>query len=137
MGSAALIVLDTHILLWWVGGEEGTLSAPAKAAIEKELADGRIFVSSASAWEVAILAARRRIGLSSDVRAWLDTVGEIDAVRFVPIDNEIAVRSTQLGDDFHRDPADRYIVATSQKLGAPLVTADRKIREYRGVQTIW
>lgn len=132
-----MIVIDTHVLLWWTGGEPGQLSAPAKQAIQTELDGGTIFVSSASAWEIAILAARRRIGLSSDVLGWLETVGEIGAVTFVPIDNEIAVKSTQLGEDFHRDPADRYIVATSQKLGWPLVTADRKIREYRNVHTIW
>jgi PIN domain nuclease of toxin-antitoxin system len=137
MGSTQVIVIDTHILLWWTGGEERQLSTPAKRAIDAELNGGNIFISSASAWEIAILAARRRIGLSSDVLGWLGMVGEIEAIRFVPIDNEIAVKSTQLGEDFHKDPADRYIVATSQKLGAPLVTADSKIRDYRHVHTIW
>lgn len=137
MGRPQLIVLDTHVLLWWTGGEPGEVSSAARQTIEAELDGGKIFISSASAWEIAILVARRRIGLSLDVLGWLETVGEIAAVEFVPIDNDIAVMSTQLGDDFHRDPGDRYIVATSQKLGVPLVTADRKIREFRSVHTIW
>lgn len=132
-----MIVLDTHVLLWWTGGTHGRLSAAAAAAVEAELDGGTIFVSSASAWEIAVLAARGRIGLSSDVLEWLKAVGEVAALKFVPIDNEIAVRSAQLGDEFHRDPGDRYIVATSQKLQAPLVTADDKIRKYPHVHTIW
>ncbi|SFT48032.1 type II toxin-antitoxin system VapC family toxin [Mesorhizobium sp. YR577] len=132
-----MIVIDTHVLLWWLAGEARQLSPAAQNAIEAELDGGTIFVSSASAWEIAILASRRRIGLASDVSEWLKKVGEIEAVKFVPIDNEIAVKSTQLGEDFHKDPADRWIVATSQKLGAPLVTADSKITQYPHVATIW
>jgi PIN domain nuclease of toxin-antitoxin system len=132
-----VIVIDTHVLLWWVAGEARQLSPAATKAIEAELDGGTIFVSSASSWEIAILASRRRIGLSSDVSEWLKSVGEIEAAQFVPIDNEIAVKSTQLGEEFHKDPADRWIVATSQKLGAPLVTADSKIIGYPHVATIW
>lgn len=137
MGSAALIVIDTHVLLWWAGGDERKLSKAAKRAIDAQLNGGSIFISSASAWEVAVLVSKRRIGLSTDVNDWLKVIGEIEAVNFVPIDNEIAVRSAQMGDDFHKDPADRWIVATSQKLGAPLVTADSRILGYSKVETIW
>ena len=72
-----------------------------------------------------------------DVEEWLSAVEQIEAVNFVPVDNEIAVRSAQLPGEFHKDPADRIIVATSRKLGAPLVTADEKIRGYRHVRSIW
>src|SRR5262249_28517405 len=137
MGSAQVIVIDTHVLLWWTDGDDRKLSSAAKRAIEAELNGGNIFISSATAWEIAVLVLKRPIGLSTDVNDWRKTVSEIEAVNFVPIDNEIAVRSTQLGDDFHNDPADRWIVATSQKLGSPLVTADSRILGYSGVETIW
>lgn len=132
-----MIVVDTHVLLWWFSGQTRNLSAKARQALEAERNGGSIFISSISAWEIAVLAARGRIGLSTDVSAWLETVRLLGAVAFVPIDNEIAVKSTQLGPDFHKDPADRFIVATSLKLSAPLVTADRKLRSYRDVRTIW
>jgi PIN domain nuclease of toxin-antitoxin system len=131
-----MVLIDTHVLLWWIGGER-RLSAAARHSIETELDGGTIYISSASAWEIAVLASKGRIGLSSDVADWLATVEAIEAVRFVPIDNEIALRSVRLGDDFHRDPGNRFIVATSQKLGVPLVTADDKIRDYPHVATIW
>lgn len=132
-----MIVIDTHILLWWFSGEEARLSRLALKTLENERQQGGIVVSSATAWEISVLAFRKRIGLTSSVSEWLEMVERVDAITFVPVDNEIAVRSTQLGDDFHRDPGDRFIVATAQKLSAPLVTADEKIRRYPRVETIW
>jgi PIN domain nuclease of toxin-antitoxin system len=137
MGRAQVIVVDTHVLLWWFSSETAKLSASSLAALENERNGGKIFVSSITAWEIAILVERGRICLGRDVLSWLAAVSLVDAVRFVPIDNEIAVLSTQLGPEFHRDPADRYIVATCLKLSAPLVTADRQIHRYPHVRTIW
>lgn len=71
------------------------------------------------------------------VAEWLAALGQIEAVRFVPVDNEIAVASTALPDEFHRDPADRIIVATARRHAAPLVTIDDKIRRYGHLRTIW
>ncbi len=132
-----MIVLDTHTLIWWASGDKGQLSAAAAQAIEAELNGGQIFVSSISAWELAMLVATGRIALSFDIGDWLSLVGQIEAVSFVPVDNEIAVKSAELPGEFHKDPADRIIVATARKLAAPLVTADDKIRGYPHVRTLW
>lgn len=132
-----MIVLDTHVLLWWVSGDTARLSVIAAQAIEQELAGGRIVISSFSAWELAMLVERGRIALSMDVETWLSVVGRIEAVRFVPVDNEIGFRSVTLPGVFHKDPADRIIVATARKLAAPLITADEKILAYPHVRTLW
>ena len=84
-----------------------------------------------------MLVNRGRLDLTMDIEEWLTVVGQIEAVRFVPVDNEIGLKSVELPGDFHKDPADRLIVATARKLAAPLVTADDKIRAYPHVQTIW
>lgn len=131
-----MIVLDTHTLVWWVA-RDPTLSKKAKAAIERELAGGEIIVSAISAWEIAMLVEREKLVFSMDVGSWLATVSAIEAVRFVPIDPEIAVKSVGLPGEFHKDPADRMIVATARKLAVPLVTKDEKIRAYPHVKTIW
>ncbi|MHB1675966.1 MAG: PIN domain-containing protein [Sulfuriferula sp.] len=65
------------------------------------------------------------------------TVAKIEAVRFLPVDIDITMKSVALPGEFHKDPADRMIVATARKLGAQLVTKDEKIRKYRHVKTIW
>lgn len=131
-----MIVLDTHVLVWWVTGD-AILSKKAKAVIDHELHEGGIIVSAISAWEIAMLVAHERLVLSMDVSSWLATVAEIEAVRFLPVDVEIATKSVELPGGFHKDPADRIIVATARKLAAPLVTKDDKIRTYPHVKTIW
>ncbi|WP_144145956.1 type II toxin-antitoxin system VapC family toxin [Paraburkholderia sp. BCC1884] len=131
-----MIVLDTHTLIWWVNGD-ASLSRKAKSAITQELAGGDIVVSAISAWEIAMLVERERLDLSMDVSSWLAAVSSIEAVRFVPVDVEISIKSVELPGEFHKDPADRMIVATARKLAAPLVTKDEKIRAYRHVKTIW
>lgn len=131
-----MIVLDTHALVWWVSGDP-QLSRTAGAAIEAEGQDGEILVSAITAWEVAMLVKAGRLALTMDATAWLDTVVQVPAVRFVPVDVRISVQSVELPGEFHKDPADRFIVATARHLGAPLVTADLKIRDYPHVQTIW
>jgi PIN domain nuclease of toxin-antitoxin system len=132
-----MIVLDTHALLWWANGERAQLSAAAASAIDAEMDGGQILVSSMSAWELAMLVERGRVALSMDIASWLDTLSRIDAVQMVPVDSEIAVKSVQLPGDFHKDPADRIIVATARKFAAPLVSADEKIRAYPHVRAIW
>lgn len=132
-----MIVLDTHVLLWWVSGS-GQLSATAEKAIKRTLARGsEVLISAISAWEVAMLIEKGRLVLSMDIENWFDEVSQIDGLRFIPVDNEIGIKSTVLPGTFHQDPADRMIVATARKLAISLVTADEKIRSYEHVKTIW
>ena len=131
-----MIVLDTHALVWWVTGD-ATLSNKARKTIEREQSGGVIIVSAISAWEISMLVAHGRLVLSMDVSSWLATVSEIDVVRFYPVDVEIARKSVELPGEFHKDPADRMIVATARKLSVPLITKDDKILSYPHVKTIW
>lgn len=131
-----MIVLDTHAWVWWLS-QAPELSSPARQAIDAEAAEGDIRVSSISAWEVAMLVAADRLELRMDVEDWLAEAESLPFLRFVPVDNRIAVQSTRLPGTFHADPADRMIVATARGLGAPLVTKDKKLRRYRHVTTIW
>lgn len=131
-----MIVLDTHALVWWVS-DDRQLSATAKAAIAAEREKAEILLSAITAWEVAMLVRAGRLELTQDVMTWLDTIAELPGVRFVPVDARISVQSVDLPGVFHKDPADRIIVATARHLGAPLVTADLKIRDYPHVHTIW
>ncbi len=131
-----MIVLDTHALVWWAAGD-AQLSRPAHEAIEAEGQGGEILVSAISAWEVAMLAKAGRLALTMDAAAWLDTVAQVPAIRFVPVDVRISVQSVDLPGEFHKDPADRIIVATARHHSVPLVSADLKIRDYPHVQTIW
>ncbi|ANN80604.1 type II toxin-antitoxin system VapC family toxin [Bordetella flabilis] len=131
-----MIVLDTHALIWWVSGDP-QLGANAKAAIAGARRDGQILLSAITAWEIAMLVRGGRLDLTQDVMTWLDTVADLPMVRFVPVDARISVQSVDLPGQFHKDPADRIIVATARHFGVPLVTADLRIRDYPHVQSIW
>jgi len=133
-----LIVLDTHVLIWWVNGG-GDLSEAAASAIDREIdsENGALLVSSITAWEIAMLVSRQRLTLAMNVDDWLREVGDVEGIRFVPLDNDVAIASTRLPGAFHKDPADRIIVALARHLNAPLVTADEKIHSYRHVRSIW
>ena len=133
-----MIVLDTHALLWWVNGDP-QFSQSALKAIEHELQaeEGEILISAITAWEIALLVEKGRLTLSMTTDDWLETVEEIEGVRFVAVDAATAVESTRLPGEFHKDPADRMIVALARHYNAELVTADDKITAYRHVRTVW
>ena len=123
--------------MWWVSGDK-SLSAVAAKTINETLDSGsEVIISSISAWEIAMLIEKGRLVLSMDVESWIDEVTQIDGVRFVPVDNEIGIKSTMLPGEFHKDPADRMIVATARKLAIPLVTADERIINYEHVKTVF
>ena len=131
-----MIVLDTHILLWWVS-DPTTLSKPAKRAIDAAVESRSVHVSCISSWEIALLVERGRLRLALDVRDWLCRCEALPFVTFVTVSNAIAVESVRLPDFPHADPADRIIAATALSLGAALVTKDDKLRNYPHLKTIW
>ena len=130
-----MILLDTHALVWWVSG--GPLSERARDAIARHARRRSLHASSISVWEIATLVARGRLELSLDVVEWIARVEAIESLRFVPVDNRIALASTRLPGELPRDPADRLIVATARSLDAALVTRDARLAAYPHVETIW
>lgn len=131
-----MILLDTHALIWWVSADARLPESTAKL-ITQNLTENAVLISAISAWEVAQLVARDRLVLSRPVSDWLDLVQAINGVHFVPIDHRVAVESVSLPGDFHKDPADRFLVATARLLGATLLSCDDKIRAYAHVNTFW
>jgi len=132
-----LIVLDTHVLVWWVG-EDRRLVKAARSAIDSSMAAGdAVLVSAISAWEVGMLVRRGRLALSMPVEEWLLAVQSLEGVSIIPISAEIAVQSVNLPGEFHQDPADRMIVALARERNASLLTADEKIHRYPHVRCSW
>lgn len=131
-----MIVLDTHVWVWWISDPD-KLSRKARRSIDEAIAERSIYVSSISAWEVALLVLRDRLTLTMDVRDWVARSESLPFLNFVPVDNAIALKSTHLPGRFHSDPADRIIVATALVLGAPLITKDRKLLSYAHARAIW
>lgn len=131
------LVLDTHVLIWLVS-EPNKLSRVARAVIAQARKRGQpLYISSISIWEIAMLIVAKRLVLTMEAQKWFETLEQLAYLSFIPVDNPIAKASVFLSDFPHRDPADRMIVATASELGATLVTSDQKIRDYKGVKTLW
>jgi len=131
-----VIVLDTHVWVWWVSGIE-ELPLKIIRLIEKAIDQKAIYISCISVWEVAQLIERGRLQITLDVNNWVAKSEALPFVHFIPVDNVIALRSVQLPSPLHPDPADRIIIATALNLGFSLVTRDERLARYAHVQTIW
>lgn len=128
-------LLDTHILLWW-HEDRGRLSRDQQEVIAAADADSPLLISDISLWEVAMLHSLGRIRLTIPLREWLGKLASPPLVRRNGMSPAIAAELASLPDSFHRDPADRILVATARVLGATLLTRDRRITEARLVDTL-
>ena len=129
-----MIVLDTHIWVWWVHEDEGLTQTQAEAIEANETSV--IGVSAISCWEIAKLVEYRRLELPCSLSSWFEQALSYPGVHLLELSPEIAIGSTQLPGKFHRDPADQIIVATARIHGCPLVTSDGKLLKYSHVKTI-
>lgn len=120
------LLLDTHVFLWWRTNR--VMRADAMDAIRS--ADA-VFVSAASAWEVAIKSAAGRLRLDA---AFADGV-EASGFEPLPIDFQHAAAAAELL-PHHRDPFDRMLVAQARVERLTLVTQDRQLEPYGGA-IIW
>lgn len=129
MGSQSLIVLDTHVLLWF-DRHDPALGQEAIADVTDALAADALAASAISFWEVALLLRKGRLALRLPVEQWRRDFLEQGLIE-LPITGTIGIAAAQLR-CFQADPADRIIVAAAQNLGATLFTADEKILAWPG-----
>ena len=126
------LLLDTHTLLWWLAGDK-QLSPAARWALEDE--SNPVYVSAASAWEVA---AKHRLGkLPKAGPLARDFAGEVVRQGFLelPITLDDGQRAGALAGN-HKDPFDRMLVAQAKAHDLALVSNERAFDTY-GVIRIW
>jgi PIN domain nuclease of toxin-antitoxin system len=131
-----VIVLDTSVWIWWVA-DPSRLSAKARRTIVTNESAGELVVSAISVWEIAVKVSLGKLTLDRDVRTWIALASAYRGIAILPLAPDDAMESTLLPGSFHRDPADRIIVAIARRMGVPLVTSDAAIRAYRHVKTVW
>jgi PIN domain nuclease of toxin-antitoxin system len=128
-----MILLDTHILIWWID-DSPRLSQSHRQIIQSRQDDG-LGISIYSCWEIAMLVEYGKLELKFSIEDWLEIALSHPNLRTIDLTIPIIVKSTQLP-GFHKDPADQIIVATSIISGIPLLTADAKIIAYPDVTTL-
>ncbi|HEY3115329.1 MAG TPA: type II toxin-antitoxin system VapC family toxin, partial [Chloroflexota bacterium] len=119
------LLLDTMALIWWL--EDPPRLGAARAAIEDPT--NEVYVSAASAWEIATKVSRGRLALPPDVAAWLPRVMEKD--RFTPLAITVAhAAAVEYLPRHHRDPFDRLLIAQATVEGVRIVTSDPLVARY-------
>lgn len=130
-----MILVDTHVVVW-LAFDQDQLSRKARTAIDQARrgADG-LAISDITLMELATLASKGRVRLDISLESFLQEV----ETRFVvlPITGRACARAIGLPASYPRDPADRIIGATALVEGLSLLTADRDIRRFRALRTIW
>ena len=134
--SPGLILLDTHVWLWWLLEPEKLSPAQDEAIAGAGEAGGEVCLSAFSCWEVARLVQGRRVELDLPLDRWMTAATDDAGFEVVAVDREIAIEANRLPGEFHRDPADRIIVATARLLGVPLLTRDARILAYPHVEAV-
>jgi PIN domain nuclease of toxin-antitoxin system len=126
------LLLDTHALLWWLADDP---ALPASARKHLARAGNTIFVSSASAWEIATKLRIGKLQTAGDLLA--DFPGYLARERFegLPISTDHAVRAGLLPGP-HKDPFDRMLIAQAQAERLSIISNDTAFDNY-GVRRLW
>ncbi len=128
------LLLDTHVWLWRLLEPE---RLSPKAAGTLAARGHTVYLSPISVWETLVLARRGRLALEPLPAEWIRPALRRSSVVMAPLTHEVAIRSETLDGFRSPDPADRFLVATAIEQSLVLVTADRMMRRYRRVETLW
>ena len=131
-----MITMDTCAIIW-DALEPGKLSAKAKKAIKKADDSNALIMCDISIWEISMLVKRKRIEVDETPANFLRLILNSRNYTVVNISPEIAELSVNLDDNLNSDPADRLIAATSILKQAPVVTADKNLRNSTILETVW
>jgi PIN domain nuclease of toxin-antitoxin system len=127
------LLLDTHVWIW--SQENPDLLPPQTREAINDRSNG-CAVSVISELEIARLAQRKQIELDRGVEEWIDKSIAVLGAHEIELSRVIAVEAYRLPGAFHRDPADRVLVATARLFGMTLVSADRQLLRYRHVNSM-
>jgi len=135
-GGALRLLLDTHILLWWLDAPGRLTAAQSRALDSSREISEEMGVAAITLWEIAKLTELKRIQFDRPLDLVLRAFEEHPSLRVIRLDADVAHESTMLGDRLQGDPADQLIVATARVHGLRLVTADERIRRSGAVPVI-
>jgi len=117
------LLLDTHVLLWWLTDDRRLKSAERRAIADR---DAVVYISAASIWEIAIKKRLRRLDVDTEV---LERQMEAGAMIELPVRWQHASETGALP-DHHEDPFDRMLIAQARVEGLTVVTYDEAFHPY-------
>lgn len=129
-----MILLDTCAIIW-DALSPNQLTSNATQAINN--VEYELVICDISIWEISMLIKRNRLSIDIPAAEFIKTAIQARNLRVQEITPAIAELSVNLDPEVNNDPADRLIAATSISLNAPVVTADKNLRNTSLVETIW
>jgi len=130
-----VIICDTHVLIFWQDDPK-RLTKKAKELLIIGLEEKTLACSDISFWEIAMLFNAGRLRGDVSAKQFMKDIVLTMGLSVLPVTPEIAVLSQE--DIFvHKDPADRLIASTAIVHKAPLISADAKLRDVRGLDVVW
>lgn len=130
-----MILLDTHIWIWWLTSSS-SLKHAERSALDAAAEAGKLCLSVISMWEAQMLHVKQRLELPLPFADWLVRATDAPVLSILPLDSDVIIALEKLPGSFHGDPADRLIVATARAHDIPLATHDGTIRKSRVVK-LW
>jgi len=121
--------MDTHIWLWFARHDK-RLKMPGQKAIDQAITQGQLRISIMTLWEVSQLEAAGHIHLGTTIDAWTEKALALPGLQCLPLQPTLIFDAHRLPGNFHRDPADRLLVASARHHDLTLITEDRKILDY-------
>jgi PIN domain nuclease of toxin-antitoxin system len=125
-------LLDTHALIFWV--EKKEVSPGFIKFFDMQGKKGKVLISSASIWEIALLQKKGRLAID-DLYQWRDDILAHSPAKLLDLAMTDMIDSTLLP-DHHKDPFDRLLIAQALNNNAIIVTRDKEISKY-SVETYW
>ena len=126
------VLLDTCTFLWILSGDFRLKGRPAEIYRSPE---NEIFLSAASAWEIAIKYSMNKLPLPRHPDQLVPAEREARGITPLPIDEESVLHTSRLP-DLHRDPFDRLLVAQAIAHGLTVLTPDPLVSQYPA-RTTW
>ncbi|MEN8179622.1 MAG: type II toxin-antitoxin system VapC family toxin [Pseudomonadota bacterium] len=123
------LLIDTHIWLWFASLNP-RLHQPGRTAIDAAIRSGRLRVSVISLLEISQLEAAGRLHLNMPVEEWVQATLTLPGLKVIELELPIILDAHRLPGIFHKDPANRILVATARHHELTLLSEDKKILEY-------
>jgi PIN domain nuclease of toxin-antitoxin system len=125
MAKGVAMILDTCALLWLASGG-GKLS---RRTLEEIQTSPAVYISAISGFEIALKVANGKLKLPVPIQKWFKEVIEGHGLTLLPLDLELCVAAAHLP-GIHKDPADRFIIATAKLNNLAVVTTDENFEKY-------
>ncbi len=119
------MLLDTCALLWLANGS-AKLSKDALNTIKQS---SFVYLSAISGFETSLKAKQGKLELPVNAEEWFDTIVQHHDLSIIPLDLPICIMANTLP-SIHKDPCDRFIIATAKLHNIPIITNDKRFKEY-------